>query len=997
MKKIGFLIIISLWLNTLVGLQYGQNKIQGKSISWYHIQTKHFDIYFKKGEDEFGKIITLIAEEAYYYLKTDLKSILNERIPIIVYDSHQAFQTTNIIYPLLSEGTGGFTESLKNRVVVPFDGSYKKFEEVLVHELTHAYINDLNYFNKTSRLLSISNFGLPFWFSEGFPEFMAVRCTDNYNNLFITDMVLNDYLYPIDNMGGYYAYRMGESFLTYIEEKYGRETLIKYFYALQSAPDLESATDKTFGIKFKDLESHWKNYLKRKYYPVFSAFQVPSENSQQITKHKDDGSYLNTSPRFSPDGSKILYFSNKGITTSIWLTSTFGITKPRKILTGEKTGSFEEFHFMKSNLSWFNDNNRFAFVAKTSFNDVIYVYNIDKDEIESSYPCSDLDAVYEIDVSHDNKSIVLAGQKDMKTDLYILDLENKSFTRIMEDRYSDSQPKWSPDDTKILFTSDRTRKNNPELKHVFSSLTSNIFYYDLKSRDYYQVTADSFQNYMPGWSSDGTKITFISESKKLPNLEIIDLKENTRKILSKELCGLIDGEISKNNEYLVYTTFFDNGFDIFLQTNPIQNLDTIPFSGITKVPFPDDFSTSFRIDDYAVFGYNDKTGLEKPSMFKKDYFTYLDSLNTLKKTIDEKPNKVVTAPKIEPYKLKFYVDQIWGGMAYSSTYGTIGQLQLGLSDLMGNHGIGINLGITGKLKNSNIAVSYLYLAQRTDFGVGVFNLNDETFYEILGDPVSNAYYRNSETETGLYGLVRYPFNRFWRLDFENYLYKYSSKWSYTNANLEGWIDDYGDTKENSHDDFVYTPMLSLVHDNALYGNTGPMSGWKGITAAKKSIAKTDDFISSYTDLRGYLFFNKRYALASRLILGLSDGKKPEKFGLTGFSGVRGYDEDVEGRKKVLTSLELRFPFVDNLSFAFPLPLAFYQIRGSAFVDLGCLWDKNDNFRGSKDGILQDVKMGFGTGPRFDLGYFTLKFDLAWTTNLHKCSKPSYYLSLSDDY
>jgi len=50
-----------------------------------------------------------------------------------------------------------------------------------------------------------------------------------------------------------------------------------------------------------------------------------------------------------------------------------------------------------------------------------------------------------------------------------------------------------------------------------------------------------------------------------------------------------------------------------------------------------------------------------------------------------------------------------------------------------------------------------------------------------------------------------------------------------------------------------------------------------------------------------------------------------------------------------------------------------------------------------DGKLNDIKLGYGFGPRLNLGYFVLKFDIAWLTDLSKISKPMYYLSLSEDF
>ena len=226
MKLKHYLTLALLILVTFVQAYYfGQNKVNAKIEEWSTIQTMHFDIYFPQGEDEFGKLAALMAEESYYYLKEQLKFPITSRIPIIFYRSKAAFQNTNIIYPLLTEEVSGFTESLHNRVVIPFDGSYANLEELLIHELTHAYLNALERAKEES-LASLYSSYIPFWFSEGLPEYFSTLGKKDYNNMFILDMVINDKLPYIENTSGYYAYRLGESFLAFIAETYGPDKLM---------------------------------------------------------------------------------------------------------------------------------------------------------------------------------------------------------------------------------------------------------------------------------------------------------------------------------------------------------------------------------------------------------------------------------------------------------------------------------------------------------------------------------------------------------------------------------------------------------------------------------------------------------------------------------------------------------------------------------------------------------------------------------------------------
>ena len=89
---------------------------------------------------------------------------------------------------------------------------------------------------------------------------------------------------------------------------------------------------------------------------------------------------------------------------------------------------------------------------------------------------------------------------------------------------------------------------------------------------------------------------------------------------------------------------------------------------------------------------------------------------------------------------------------------------------IGGHvdGIGIDLGISGKIEDSNILLSYLYLKRREDYGVGTYNLFDEAYYRELTSNPEHDYFRVRQRETGIYLLFRYPLSRFLRLDFDQF-------------------------------------------------------------------------------------------------------------------------------------------------------------------------------------------------------------------------------------
>ncbi|MDP2807599.1 MAG: biopolymer transporter Tol, partial [bacterium] len=205
---------------------FGKNKVNYKNFKWQKIATKNFDIYFYQGQNTLAAIAARIAENEGEKLSRDFSHKLNARIPVIVYSSHNDFEQTNITQEILEESVGGFTTQFKNRVVVPYTGSYADFQHVLAHEMVHAYMFDLFFGGGMESVLSGQNFNqVSLWFIEGLAEYES-RGWDPESEMILKDLAINQRLIPInelDNYGGsYLVYKEGQAVMKYIAEHYGQ-------------------------------------------------------------------------------------------------------------------------------------------------------------------------------------------------------------------------------------------------------------------------------------------------------------------------------------------------------------------------------------------------------------------------------------------------------------------------------------------------------------------------------------------------------------------------------------------------------------------------------------------------------------------------------------------------------------------------------------------------------------------------------------------------------
>src|SRR2546429_7310685 len=123
---------------------FGQNKVQYKKLDFQVLKTDHFDIYFYPGEREGIDVAARMAERWHARLERLFEHTLRGRQPLVMYASHTDFEQTNAIQGELGEGTGGVTEPLRRRIVLPFGGPLADTDHVIGHQLLPAVPIDLS-------------------------------------------------------------------------------------------------------------------------------------------------------------------------------------------------------------------------------------------------------------------------------------------------------------------------------------------------------------------------------------------------------------------------------------------------------------------------------------------------------------------------------------------------------------------------------------------------------------------------------------------------------------------------------------------------------------------------------------------------------------------------------------------------------------------------------------------------------------------------------------
>src|ERR1051325_5846013 len=212
---------------TPVSAQYfGRNKVQYKKLDFSVLKTEHFDIYFYPAEREGVDIAARMAERWHARLERLFNHTLRGRQPLVLYGSHPDFEQTNAIEGELSEGTGGVTEPIRRRIVLPLAGPLADTDHVIGHELVHAFQFDIT---TTPGAPAGENAAerLPLWFIEGMAEYLSLGPVDPNTAMWMRDAARQEKLPAIKDLDDpkYFPYRWGLAFWAYFGGKYGEDLI----------------------------------------------------------------------------------------------------------------------------------------------------------------------------------------------------------------------------------------------------------------------------------------------------------------------------------------------------------------------------------------------------------------------------------------------------------------------------------------------------------------------------------------------------------------------------------------------------------------------------------------------------------------------------------------------------------------------------------------------------------------------------------------------------
>jgi len=252
---------------------FGRNQVRYRTFDFQVLKTDHFDIYYYPEEREAIERTAPIAERWYARLSRLLGHSFTSRQPIVLYGSHPEFEQTNILGGVPGESTGGVTEALKRRVVLPFAGPLAETDHVLGHELVHAFQFDITGQDGSGTGGVPGAVRLPLWFIEGMAEYLSLGPDDPHTAMWMRDAAKREKLPKITQLDNpkYFPYRWGQAFWAYVGGRFGDHVIGDILKIAGRRGEAENAIEEVLGVKIDDLSKDWHKALQEAYQPLMAT------------------------------------------------------------------------------------------------------------------------------------------------------------------------------------------------------------------------------------------------------------------------------------------------------------------------------------------------------------------------------------------------------------------------------------------------------------------------------------------------------------------------------------------------------------------------------------------------------------------------------------------------------------------------------------------------------------------------------------------------------
>jgi hypothetical protein len=929
---------------------FGRNKIQYDTERVLVLATKHFDIYYAQEDANAAALAARMAERWQERLTAALQHTLRGRQPIVLYGSHRRFEQTNVHSGFIDESTGGFTDSRKRRIVLPFAATLADTDHVIGHELVHAFQFDIA--DEDHSPLTV-----PLWFIEGMAEYLTLGPGDQQTAMWMRDAVQGGRLPSIKELSSarYFPYRWGAALWAHLVDRFGADLPAR---ALRARRDVARRLLEVTGQPLDTLTAGWHEALRQQH---ASAAASPSPAPPLISSGHGGGR-LNLAASLSPDGRRMVFLSEREqFSVDLYLADAVSGQVIRKLLTTATSAEFESLQYLHSAGAWDPAGKRFALGTIVHGRATLLIVDVEQPAAKRELRIDDVDEVYSPTWSPDGSQIAFSALTGGASDLSVIDVESGRIRRCTADPYADLQPAWSPDGRTIAFTTDRFTTDLGALAYG----PYRIALLDVASSTIVAAPSLRGVNHLnPEWGANNV-LFFVADRGGAPNVFRLNRGQISQVTdISTGVAGVTPISpalsVSRATDAIAYTVFRNGSFEV-------HRLDAA--SAVEAVAAP-------------------PISLEAPPAAEQA--TVIAPVSAL-------PALAAGERSSPGYRPRLSLEGI-GSPYFSAGGGPFGSYVAGgasllFGDLLGDHQLFTAVHVSSRFDESALGAMYVNRRARWNWGASVEQTPDLRVRTTGVEPDTSrehALTRTRErwlwTTRRLGGFAAYPISRSRRLEIHGGIREIGFSrdlWTEQVSTLSGRVFDAETSALGGAPSVgIGEAGLALVGDSAIYGATGPLVGSRYRVQTTLNAGGLN-YTSVLADYRKYLMPVRPYTVALRVVhIGRYGGDAGDFRLQDAYVGaptlVRGYgprevarsecpagSADCPALNRLLASrvvaakLEFRVPLWSALTRSSRVRYGPLPVDAFAFADAGTGWGGEERFGPHDSGgrLVRSVGVG----------------------------------------
>lgn len=965
-------------------VSFGKNRVQYQHFNWMYYRTEQFDVYFYPTSQELAEYAAFKVSEQIETLQRWLNFNPSKKPLFFVYNTEGDFRESNFAFDNDNfYNQGGVTNIYGSKIYLYFDGNHTHFDNMIRSGIMEVFARAIvEGESVSSNISSETLMSLPSWFYPGLASFVGCNWSSEID-AYIKDGILSRRYLKTENLSGQDATYAGHSFWKFIQDRFGPSTIPNILYAVRATRSSNKGFYYVTGMTMDQLMEEWF----RHYYVIYkkeTKDRLPEgeEILAKINKKRDYSNFC-----YAPDGKSYAYVTNEAGQIKVWLKREE--EKPKVIFKHyKKVEDKPDLSFPL--IAWHPTGDLLGITMELKGFCYYYPYLVEERKMEKRIPI-DVEKITSWNYSDDGRMVLFSGFKHGQSDLFIFNLQSRSVQNLTNDIYDDYQPIFIDNQSKIVFSSNRSRDSlQTKEKFYEANFMKNydLFMYDYakKNPQLLRITHTPYANETDAIVLNDKSITYLGDEYGARNRYVAVFDSVISRIdtaihyaytarsfpVTNNGYSILEHDLNRETNEIVDIVLY-KGVKRFLvsplQTNPLQGLGYSRFQ--TKK-----MEEQVKIDSVKRI-VSDGTVKKAPKQRHGFFQMYEEDLN--RQIQDGSPQELADSTTVAPEKEPTYT----GPRArYYTTQFTLNKLvtQADFSFLNtsyqqyagGDSPIYLNTGINALVM---VGINDIFEDYRLSAGFRLsFDLNSNEFmfsYEDLSKRIDKqlVIYRQSITSSlydgvmkqrsnSLFFILKYPFHKFSAL-------RFTLTGRYENS-IIGALSDRTLTQGDNHS-FWGGVKLEYIFDSSkdLYTNLWKGTKFKVFAEYEQRISKEQlnlfvvgfDYRKSFKLFKNVVWANRIAGSTNlgsgRLVyfMGGVDNWIAAKFNSditvdqsknytyqTLATNMRGFQQNIRnGTSFVVLNSELRIPFVQLMTGKLHNYNFWHSFQLLLFGDIGTAW------------------------------------------------------------